>query len=101
MASYNRCREALAAGLTVQVGCQVGESSLLSAAHMTLVTAVAEVTHAEGCFGRLLLGEDPAEPLLQFRPGGRPPPFPTEAGLGIAMQEDLLQRYAVEVYSLR
>ena len=101
VASYNRCREALAAGLTVQVGCQVGESSLLSAAHMTLVTAVAEVTHAEGCFWRLLLGEDPAEPLLQFRPGGRPPPFPTEAGLGIAMQEDLLQRYAVEVYSLR
>lgn len=101
IAAYNRCREALAAGLTVQIGCQVGESSLLSAAHMTLVTAVAEVSHAEGCFGRLLLGEDPVQPLLQFRSGGRPPSFPTEAGLGITVQEELLHRYAVEVCSLR
>ncbi len=101
VASYNRCREALAAGLTVQIGCQVGESSLLSAAHLTLVAAVAEVTHAEGCFGRLLLGEDPAEPLLQFRPGGRPPPFPIHPGLGVTVQEGVLKRYAVEVCTLR
>lgn len=101
VASFNRCREALTAGLTVQVGCQVGESSLLSAAHLTLVTAVTDVTHAEGCFGRLLLGKDPAEPLLQFRPGGRPPPFPPQAGLGITVQEELLRRYAVEVCALR
>jgi L-Ala-D/L-Glu epimerase / N-acetyl-D-glutamate racemase len=101
VAAYHRCREALAAGLTVQIGCQVGESSLLSAAHLTLVAAVTDVTYAEGCFGRLLLGEDPAEPLLQFRAGGQPPPFPTQAGLGVTVQEEVLRRYAAEVCALR
>ena len=37
--AYARCREALDAGLMLQVGCQVGESSLLSAAHLTLALA--------------------------------------------------------------
>ncbi len=101
VASYNRCREALQAGLTVQIGCQVGESSLLSAAHLTLVIAVAEVAHAEGCFGRLLLGEDPAEPVLQFRPGGRPPPVPVDPGLGVTVREEVLKRYAEEICTLR
>jgi predicted alpha/beta hydrolase len=57
IATRNRCREALAAGLWVQVGCQVGESSLLSAAHLRLCAAVGVVRYAEGCFGRLLLAK--------------------------------------------
>jgi muconate cycloisomerase len=78
LAARARCREALEAGLKVQVGCQVGESSLLSAAHLVLVTAVRRVTYAEGCFGHLLLREDPAEPVLQvfaapIRPASRLP----------------------------
>jgi len=101
VASHQRCREALAAGLTVQIGCQVGESSLLSAAHLTLVTAVTEVTYAEGCFGRLLLGEDPAEPVLQFRPGGKPPAVPVHPGLGVTVEEEILKRYAGEICTLR
>src|SRR5215212_9934809 len=53
--AYARCREALDAGLVLQVGCQVGESSLLSAAHLALLSALAPLTpgvrFAEGCFG--------------------------------------------------
>jgi muconate cycloisomerase len=96
MASLARCREALGAGLAVQVGCQVGESSLLSAAHLVLVTAVQEVTYAEGCFGYHLLREDPAEPVLQFGYGGRPPARPEGSGLGVTMNEAVLKRWTVQ-----
>jgi L-Ala-D/L-Glu epimerase len=99
--AYARCREALDAGLLLQVGCQAGESSLLSAAHLTLLSALAPLTpgvrYAEGCFGRHLLREDPVSPLLQFRFGGRPPPHPPGGG-GLGVQVDLaaLQRYVVD-----
>jgi L-Ala-D/L-Glu epimerase len=98
--AYARCREALDAGLMLQVGCQVGESSLLSAAHLTLLQALAPLTpgvrHAEGCFGRHLLREDPAAPLVQFGYGGRPPPRPAGAGLGVRVDLAALQRYVVD-----
>jgi L-Ala-D/L-Glu epimerase / N-acetyl-D-glutamate racemase len=95
-----RCREVLDAGLMLQVGCQVGESSLLSAAHLTLLSALAPLTpgvrYAEGCFGRHLLREDPASPLVQFRYGGRPPRRPPGAGLGVQVDQMMLERWAVD-----
>jgi L-Ala-D/L-Glu epimerase len=98
--AYARCREALEAGLALQVGCQVGESSLLSAAQLTLLAALAPLTpgvrYAEGCFGRHLLGEDPASPLVQFGYGGRPPPRPPGAGLGVRVDPVLLQPWTVD-----
>ena len=96
IAALARCREALDAGLTVQIGCQVGESSLLSAAHMALVTAVEKVSYAEGCFGYHLLREDPAEPVLQFGYGGRPPVKSKGSGLGVTMNEAVLKRWTVK-----
>jgi L-alanine-DL-glutamate epimerase-like enolase superfamily enzyme len=93
VATRNRCREALAAGLWIQVGCQVGESSLLSSAHLRLCAALGEVRYAEGCFGRLLLAEDPASPVLQFRRGGRAPDLPQGPGLGVTIDEETLGRY--------
>jgi L-alanine-DL-glutamate epimerase-like enolase superfamily enzyme len=98
--AYARCREALDAGLVLQVGCQVGESSLLSAAHLTLLSALAPLTpgvrYAEGCFGRHLLRQDPVSPLLQFRYGGRPPRRPAGAGLGVRVDQAMLERWAVD-----
>ena len=80
VAASARCREALDAGLMLQVGCQVGESSLLSAAHLALLSALAPLTpgvrFAEGCFGRHLLREDPATPtgaVRLRRPRSAPP----------------------------
>jgi L-Ala-D/L-Glu epimerase len=98
--AYARCREVLDAGLMLQVGCQVGESSLLSAAHLALLSALAPMTpgvrFAEGCFGRHLLREDPVSPLVQFRYGGRPPRRPPGAGLGVRVDLAALRRYAVD-----
>ncbi len=96
VAAFNRAREALSAGLTLQLGCQVGESSLLSAAHLRLAQAAQPVTYAEGCFGLFLLREDPAIPLLQFGYGGRPPQLPESPGLGVTLDEDILRRWTVE-----
>jgi muconate cycloisomerase len=98
--AYARCREVLDAGLMLQVGCQVGESSLLSAAHLTLLQALAPLTpgvrYAEGCFGRHLLREDPASPLVQFGYGGRPPRRPAGPGLGVQVDQVMLERWAVD-----
>src|SRR5215216_1988117 len=98
--AHARCREALDAGLMLQVGCQAGESSLLSAAHLTLLSALASrtpgVRYAEGCFGRHLLREDPASPLVQFGYGGRPPRRPAGAGLGVQVDQAMLERWAVD-----
>jgi L-alanine-DL-glutamate epimerase-like enolase superfamily enzyme len=93
VASHRRCLEALDAGLVLQIGCQVGETSLLSAAHLVLVSAVERVTFAEGCFGHLLLREDPGVPLLQFGFGGRPPPMPDGPGLGVEIDRAVLRRH--------
>jgi L-alanine-DL-glutamate epimerase-like enolase superfamily enzyme len=98
--AYARCREALDAGLMLQVGCQVGESSLLSAAHLTLLQALAPLTpgvrYAEGCFGRHLLREDPVSPSVQFGFGGRPPRRPAGAGLGVQVDQVMLERWTVD-----
>jgi L-Ala-D/L-Glu epimerase len=98
--AHARCRQALDAGLLLQVGCQVGESSLLSAAHLALLQALAPlrpgVRYAEGCFGRHLLREDPASPLVQFGYGGRPPRRPPGAGLGVQVDQAVLERWAVD-----
>ncbi|MEA2079024.1 MAG: enolase C-terminal domain-like protein [Pseudomonadota bacterium] len=96
VAALNRSREALAANMSLQLGCQVGESSLLSAAHMRLAQAVQPVTYAEGCFGLFLLREDPVVPLLQFGYGGRPPQVPQGNGLGVNIDENVLDHWTVE-----
>ena len=103
--AYARCREAHDAGLMLQVGCQVGESSLLSAAHVALLSALAPLTpgvrYAEGCFGRHLLREDPVSPLVQFGYGGRPPRRPAGAGLGVRVDQATLVRWAVDQTKVR
>jgi L-Ala-D/L-Glu epimerase len=105
MSRPSKPRSSLDAGLLLQVGCQVGESSLLSAAHLALLSALAPlrpgVRYAEGCFGRHLLREDPASPLVQFGYGGRPPPRPPGAGLGVQLDQTMLVRWAVDQAKVR
>jgi L-Ala-D/L-Glu epimerase len=93
VATLARCREALEAGLDVQLGCLVGESSLLSSAQLTLAAALPRVCAAEGCFGLHLLREDPVSPLLQLGFSGRPPALPQGPGLGVAIDEQALGRF--------
>lgn len=95
MGALRRCREARQAGLLVQAGCQVGESSLLSAAQLALLAQGPDVAHVEGSLGRRLLREDVAEPVLQFGYGGRPPRPPMGPGLGVRVDEKRLRRWAI------
>ena len=96
MATLARCREALAAGLDVQLGCQVGESSLLSSAQLLLAEAVGRVRRAEGCFGHHLLRVDPFSPLLQFGFGGRAPARPSGPGRGGTLAEPTLAPFVTQ-----
>ncbi len=93
IAAARRCAEASRAGLTVQIGCQVGESSLLSAAQLILISAVREARYLEGCYGKHLLRIDPVHPCLQLGYGGRAPRLPEAAGLGVEVDENELNRW--------
>jgi hypothetical protein len=101
VAAYNRCLRAFEAGLKVQVGSQVGETSLLSAAQLILIAAVQRVAYAEGCFGEHLLLSDPAQPLLQFGYGGRPPKILPSPGLGTQINEDILSKFSSKVIQIK
>jgi L-Ala-D/L-Glu epimerase len=95
VASIARSVRALEAGLTVQVGCQVGETSQLSAAQLVLIRTVGDgVRHAEGCFGERLLARDPVRPPLEFRRGGRPPRPPVGFGFGTIVDMETVGRHA-------
>ncbi len=94
VASLARCRRALEAGLTLQIGCQVGETSQLSAAQLVLVRTVARGVRAlEGCYGERLLRRDPVRPLLQFGRRGCPPDPPHGAGFGTTVDMVAIQRH--------
>jgi muconate cycloisomerase len=95
VASLARCRRILDEGLKLQVGCQVGETSQLSAAQMVLVrTLGGGIEHLEGCYGQRLLRIDPVRPLLQFGRGGAPPPAPVGAGFGTDVDLAIIQQHA-------
>ena len=93
VAALARCRRALAAGLTVQLGCLVGETSQLSAAQLVLVHTLGQgISNLEGCYGERLLARDPVHPLLQFQRGGRPPRAPRGAGFGTTVDMNFIER---------
>jgi L-alanine-DL-glutamate epimerase-like enolase superfamily enzyme len=101
VASLARCRRALAAGLTLQIGCQVGETSHLSAAQLALVrTLGGGVSYLEGCYGERLLGVDPVRPLLQFGRGGRPPEPPAGSGFGTEIDMGVVAQHGGRRISL-
>ena len=102
VASLARCKQVLQAGLTLQIGCQVGETSQLSAAQLVLVRTLARgVSYLEGCYGERLLQIDPVRPLLQFRRRGLPPRTPQGVGFGTSVDMDVIQRYGGRRLSLR
>ena len=95
VASLARCRRVLDAGLGLQIGCQVGETSQLSAAQMILVRTLGQrVEGIEGCYGERLLRTDPVRPLLEFRRRGAPPPAPRGPGFGTAVDLAIIQRHS-------
>lgn len=58
-------------GVIVQLGCMVGETSILSAAGRRFLELTPDVRFVEGSFGRLLLRRDVVRKPVQFGYGGR------------------------------
>ena len=92
VASLQLAEAAKRAGLGVQIGCQVGESSLLSAANVIFLQNFSAVRYAEGCFGTHLLKQDLFSPMLQFGYGGTPPELPAGPGFGLTLNESVYKK---------
>jgi L-Ala-D/L-Glu epimerase len=83
---------ARAAGLRLQVGAQVGETAILSAAGRHLAAHL-DPTFVEGSYGTLLLTEDVARDPVAFGHGGRGALL-TGPGLGVKIDDARLAKYA-------
>ena len=81
------------AGIKIQIGAQVGETGILSAAGRTLAAHVPALTFAEGSFGTWLLAEDVTFENVAFGLGGRAPLLKTR-GLSVTVKEETLERFA-------
>ena len=69
--SLEMARRAADLGIAVIVGCQVGETSILARAGLTVMQAARpSLVAAEGAFGTHLLLHDLALPTIMFGPGG-------------------------------
>lgn len=88
-------RLAREAGLACQLGAQVGEAGILSAAGRHYATRSAGVRWCEGSYGKLLLEEDITEPDVTVGPGGVAPAIEA-AGIGVTPEAERLQRYEHE-----
>jgi muconate cycloisomerase len=75
------------AGVFCQLGCQVGELGILSAAGRHLASARPDLAHREGCLTRFFLGRDLIAEDLSPGPGGWVP-APQGPGLGVQVLEE-------------
>jgi len=87
------------AGIGLQLGCQVGETAILSAAGRHLAAHMPDLRFIEGSYGTLLLKEDITRESIQFGHGGKAPLI-TGDGLGIRVNEDVLGKYAKNTISV-
>ena len=88
------------AGIKIQIGAQVGETAILSAAARTFAAHLAEIAFAEGSFGTWLLTEDIAFEDVSFGYAGVAPLLQGR-GLSVTVREEALERLAVEKIELR
>jgi L-Ala-D/L-Glu epimerase len=90
-----RIKEAAeAAGIRCQLGCQVGETSILAAAGRHFACTQGPLTYVEGSFAPFLLTRDPVKEPVAFGKGGAGLPL-AGPGLGIRVLEDVLDDMAV------
>jgi muconate cycloisomerase len=87
-------------GIQIQVGAQVGETGILSAAGRTCAAHLPALAWAEGSFGTWLLTEDVTFENAAFGFGGRAPLLRSR-GLSVTVKEDVLERLAVAKVDLR
>jgi muconate cycloisomerase len=83
-----------AAGILCQLGCHVGETSILSAAGRHFALAAPDLVFLEGSMSQFLLARDTCKIPVAFGTGGVAAPL-DGFGLGIAVQEQALEALAV------
>jgi len=82
------------AGIKTQLGAQVGETGILSAAGRTFAAHLPQLLFVEGSFGTWLLSEDLTFENVTFGYGGSAPLLQTR-GLGVTVNEETLQRLSI------
>ncbi len=85
--------------ISFQLGCQVGESGVLSAAGWHFASVLRDVTFCEGSYGRHLLREDVTEEDMTITRGGMVKAI-SGPGLGINVVDEALDRYTISKESL-
>lgn len=78
-------------GLGYQLGCQIGETAILSAAGRHFASTVADLRYKEGSYDRHLVREALATQDITFRWGGWAPALPGP-GLGVRIEPAALER---------
>ncbi|MCP4782120.1 MAG: dipeptide epimerase [Fuerstiella sp.] len=81
-------------GLGYQLGCQVGETGILSAAGRHFACNIGQIRYLEGSYDRFLVRGSVTKEDLTFRFGGRAPRL-DGPGLGITVDEAAIQHSAV------
>jgi muconate cycloisomerase len=86
-------------GLGYQLGCQIGETALLSAAGRHFAASVGDLRYVEGSYDRHLVREALGTRDLTFRWGGWAPVL-TGPGLGVDVNPGALERVTVRKVQL-
>jgi muconate cycloisomerase len=86
-------------GIGYQLGCQIGETALLSAAGRHFACGVAGLRHAEGSYDRHLVREALGTTDLTFGWGGWAPAL-TGPGLGMTVDPQALERVTIRSQAL-
>ena len=92
-------RLATAAGIRFQIGCQVGETAILSAVGRHLAAHLAQAEFVEGSYGTALLTQDIAEPDVTFGVEGKAPLI-HGPGTGLHVEDAVLRKYATQILCL-
>jgi len=87
------------AGGRAQLGCQVGETGLLSAAGRHLACCLKHLEFLEGSYDRYLLSVQLTQPDITFGSGGWAPAL-RGPGLGVTVREKVLERFCVRQSSV-
>jgi muconate cycloisomerase len=82
-------------GIAYQLGCQVGETGILSAAGRHFAASVTGLAHVEGSYDRYLVSERLTRSDLTFGWGGKASALPGP-GLDIEVDEEALARVTVQ-----
>jgi L-alanine-DL-glutamate epimerase-like enolase superfamily enzyme len=88
------------AGLDYQVGCQVGESGILSAAGRALCAVSSDALYCDGCYDQFLLEQNLTKEHLTFGQRGIAKPL-NGPGLGIGMNAKNLAQLTEDLLTIQ